>query len=255
MPEPATQSSDRDATAALARALVRRARSASLATLLVEGSSGGPPPYASLVTVATDVDGRPAFLFSGLADHTKNLAADSRAAVLIEEASRRRNPQTGPRLTLTGTIGNTDEPRIRRRFLARHPDAALYAGFKDFGFYRMAVERGHFVGGFARARWLGGDDLTIRDQALVEAVAAMEVGVLQHMNTDHPDALNLYANVLLKRGGSGWTAIGLDPEGLDLRRGSAFARLDFPAPIGDAAGCRETLVRLAESARRGATKS
>lgn len=255
MAEPANATSDRDAAATEARALVRRGRSAALATLLVERTEAGPPPYVSMVTVATDVDGRPLFLFSQLSDHTKNLAADSRASVLIEEASRRSNPQTGPRLTLTGRIGKADEPRVRRRFLARHPEAELYAGFKDFGFYRMDVERGHFVGGFARARWLAGDDLTIRNSAIADPVAAIEEDVLQHMNRDHGEALNLYATALLKRSGSGWTAIGLDPEGLDLRRGTAFARLDFPAPIADAAGCRETLVKLADAARRAASKS
>jgi putative heme iron utilization protein len=255
MAEPANPARERDVAAQEARALVRRARSAALATLLLETTAAGPPPYVSMVTVATDVDGRPLFLFSQLSDHTKNLAADSRASLLIEEARRRSNPQTGPRLTLMGRIASVDDARIRRRFLARHPQAELYAGFKDFGFYRMDVERGHFVGGFARARWLGGDVLVVRDQAIADAVAAMEEEVLQHMNQDHKEALDLYAAQLLKRAGSGWTAIGLDPEGLDLRRGTTFARLDFPAPIEDAHGCRKTLVKLAEDARRAATKS
>ena len=257
MVEPENQARNRDTAAALARELARRSRSASLATLQAEGSSASrdSPPYASLVTVATDVDGSPLFLFSDLSDHTRNLAADPRAAVLVEEASRRRNPQTGPRLTLTGHIGKSDDPRVRRRFLARHPDAALYAGFKDFGFYRMEVDRGHFVGGFARARWFGRDDLTIAEPAVADTVAAIEEGVLQHMNADHADALDLYANVLLGRSGAGWMAIGLDPDGLDLKRGSAFARLTFEARVTDAATCRETLVRLAEGARRLVAKS
>ena len=39
---------------------------------------------------------------------------------------------------------------LHRRFLARHPDAGMYAGFKDFAFYRVAVERAHLVAGFGK---------------------------------------------------------------------------------------------------------
>ena len=44
-----------------------------------------------------------------------------------------------------------DEPRLRRRFLSRHPKSELYAGFADFAFWRMAVVSAHLNGGFARA--------------------------------------------------------------------------------------------------------
>ena len=79
-------------TAATARGLIRRARSAALATTL-RGNGGW--AYASLVTVACDCDGSPILLLSDLADHTRNLMADSRASLLFEAASGRANPQTG----------------------------------------------------------------------------------------------------------------------------------------------------------------
>ncbi|MEK7246610.1 MAG: pyridoxamine 5'-phosphate oxidase family protein, partial [Pseudomonadota bacterium] len=132
------------------RRLLRRGRSGMLATVLGGVTPLGVPshdaaraghPYASLVTLAWDVDASPIFLFSTLSDHTRNLASDSRAALLIEEASRRANPQTGPRVTLIGRIApcarGEDESSARRRFLARHPEAARYAGFGDFRFFRM----------------------------------------------------------------------------------------------------------------------
>ena len=111
----------------------------------------------SLVTIACDHDGSPILLLSNLADHTRNLAADDRASLLVEAASQRVNPQTGPRVSLVGRLTPADAARCRDRFLARHPSAERYAGFADFHIFRMAVGRVHWVGGFADARWMDGE--------------------------------------------------------------------------------------------------
>ncbi|MSO84745.1 MAG: DUF2470 domain-containing protein [Rhodospirillales bacterium] len=234
------------------RRLLRRGRSGTLATALGgEGARAG-HPYASLVTVAWDIDATPIFLFSALSDHTRNLARDPRAALLIEEASRRANPQTGPRVTLLGRIApvaeGADESSARRRFLARHPEAARYAGFGDFRFFRMTAESAHYVGGFARAVWIERSRFALRPE-IVAALAACEESVLAHMNADHADAVGLYARRLLGRRGQGWTLAGLDPDGVDLKRGSQFARLDFPEPAANAGAVRAALVALADRAR------
>lgn len=227
------------------RGLVRRARSGTLATA-ERGGSGW--PYASLVTVACDVDASPILLLSQLSDHTRNLAEDPRASLLIEAASRRANPQTGPRATLMGRIEPSADERHRRRFLARHPSASLYAGFADFGVYRMTVERAHSVGGFARAVWMDGAKARA-DADAAATLAAAEPGVLEHMNADHAEAIGLYARRLLGRRGDGWSMVAVDPDGCDLRRGAALARLDFPEPVGDVGALREALVSLAHRAR------
>jgi heme oxygenase (biliverdin-IX-beta and delta-forming) len=229
-----------------ARMLLRSRRSAALATALADAAQW---PYASLVTVACDVDGSPVLLLSGLADHTRNLAVDPRASLLFEDAGRRVNPQTGPRLTLLGRVLPDPEPRLRRRFLARHAGAAMYAGFADFRIFRMTVERAHWVGGFAQARWLDAGAV-LADAAAAQAIGAAEAGVLDRMNADHGEAIDLYATRLLGRAGSGWRMAAVDPDGCDLvRREVAHARLPFPRPAGDADGLRAILVELAARAR------
>jgi putative heme iron utilization protein len=143
---------------AKARALLRQASRASLATLL-EGS-----PYASLVLVAEDEDEdfSPILLLSDLAEHAKNLKRDPRAALLIDGtagfADSGADPLSGPRVTLIGKIGMSAEPRLKARFLAKHKQAALYAGFKDFAIHRMDVERAHLVEGFGRIDWIEARD-------------------------------------------------------------------------------------------------
>lgn len=205
-------------------------------------------PYGSLVTYAPDTDGAPIFLFSGLSDHTGNLAKDPKASLLIERALRHKNPQQGPRISVLGTVAPTTAKRHRARFLARHPGAARYADFGDFGFYRMDIDRVHLVGGFARAQWLKAADIA-PPPAAVRAVAQAEAGVIDHMNADHGTALDLYANTLLRRKGQGWRAVACDPWGLDLMRNDAPARLEFDAMAADAGGLRQALVDLAAKAR------
>jgi putative heme iron utilization protein len=221
--------------------VLRSRRSAALATAL---ASEGGWPYASLVTFACDVDGSPILLLSGLSDHTRNLDRDPRASLLVENASRRANPQTGPRLTLLGRIAADAEPRLRRRFLARHPGAALYADFADFRVFRMAVARVHWVGGFGRARWLEASAV-LADAEASRAIAEAEPSALEHINAEHAGAIDRCAGRLLGRAGGGWRIVGLDPDGCDLARGSTLARLSFPRPAPDADGLGALLEELA----------
>jgi putative heme iron utilization protein len=230
-----------------ARRLMRACRSATIATSM-DGEGGR--AYAALVTTAVACDGSPLLLLSQLSEHTRNLKADPRAALLFEAASRRRNPQTGPRVTVIGRIEKSDNPADGRRFLAHHPDAQMYAGFADFGFYRMTVEKAHYVGGFARAIWITGADFQIGGEGPGEVESAEE-GVIAHMNGEHAEAVSLYAEKLLHRKGKGWRMTGVDPDGIDLAKAGTFARLDFDGIAENSQDLRQVLIGLAASARKG----
>lgn len=221
--------------------LLRRAVCGSLATTLADADG---QPYASLVTLACDTVGRPLFLFSDLSDHTRNLRRDARAALLVEEASRRANPQTGPRLTLVGRIDAAEDPGLRRRFLARHPGAAFYAGFADFHIFRMTAERLHFVGGFGRAAWLP-VAAVLADATAAAAIAAAEEALLAELALDAGLVAKLAARLGGRRGTGAWRLTGVDPLGIDARRGGATARLPLPRPATDAADLRRLLADLA----------
>jgi len=233
---------------AVAKALLRRTRSGTLGTL--DRNTGH--PFASLVTVATDMDGAPLILTSQLSTHTANLEADGRASVLLAESGK-GDPLAHPRLTVLGSLArvprdSTDDARVRRRFLARHPKAELYAGFGDFAFWRMNVASAHLNGGFARAADLtAGDVLT--DLSGADAMVAAEEGAVAHMNADHADAILLYATKLLGEDQGPWRISGLDPDGADLTAGDRTARLPFPARVTTRAAIRDVLVTLSKQAR------
>lgn len=227
------------------RQLVRSGRSAALSTAL---STHDGWPYASFVTYAADQLGCPIFLFSDISDHARNLKADARASLLIEQTAGRKNPQTGPRVTLVGEIKKTKDATHAKRFLAHHPRAEMYSGFGDFNFYHMKVERAHYVGGFASAVWYRGNEFQSASE-LAEQMASSEADIIEHMNTDHADAIDLYANKLLRRKGQGWKMIGIDADGIDLMRDERLARLPFASALTNANDARAQLVALATKAR------
>src|SRR5690348_17276873 len=127
------------------KTLLREGLTGALATLM----PGAGDPYCSLVNVATAWDGAPLLLISTLAIHTMNLQADLRASLMIDER-KEGDPLEGARIMLMGKMTHTDDPTARRRYLSRHPEAEHFAGFKDFGFYRMDISRIHLVAGFGR---------------------------------------------------------------------------------------------------------
>ena len=246
-PEGAPQPAD-FAPREAARALLRSGRSATLATL--DRNTGH--PFASLVNVAADRDGAPMILISRLATHTANLEADGRASLLIAETGK-GDALAHPRLTVLGTfvrVGreHTDDARLRARFLLRHPKSELYAGFPDFGFWRMDVASGHLNGGFARAADLSAADL-VSDYSDADGLSAAEEGAVAHMNADHAEACRLYATKLLKAPDGAWRCVGISPEGIELQSGGTAAWLPFPQRVTGPGALRAVLKQLAERAR------
>lgn len=226
------------------RDLVRGVDRAALATALpVEGGSW---PYASLVLVSVDHDLSPILLLSDLAEHARAIVGDDRVSLLFDGTHGLDQPLTGPRVTLVGHAVRNDDARLARRFLARHPDAKMYAGFNDFHFYRVAVERAHLVAGFGKIRWLSAAELNaVPASGLVDG----EEDIVNHMNEDHADAVQLYAAKLLGLSGGEWRMTGIDAEGIDLRHSGQVARLAFDAPLAAASEARKVLVALVAKAR------
>lgn len=233
-----------DAARRLAGTLLRTEREAALATL--EPETGW--PLASRVSLATLIDGSPIFLISQLSAHFAALEADPRASLLLGTAGR-GDPLAHARMTVIGRAvrtASTERQKLRRRFLARHPKAELYADFGDFAFWRFEVERASLNGGFGKAFELKATDLV---QSLDAAFDDMEPGAVEHMNGDHGDAVRLYATALLGREEGDWRLASLDPQGLDLILGDELARLWFEPALKSPDELGPRLVELAKRAR------
>ncbi len=167
---------DRPDDAERARTLVASVGSGALSTL---GAGGF--PFGSVVAHAVDAIGRPLLLLSDLAEHSRNLAADARASLLVGGAGS-GDPLDRARVTLVGSV-------------APAPDAledyrAVHGGTlgTDHGFrmYRLEVGGIRFVGGFARMSWV---DVACYAAAEPDPLIASAAGIALHVNDDHADAL------------------------------------------------------------------
>ncbi len=151
-------------------------------------------------------------------------------------------------MTVTGRVVPADDREAAaRRFLARHPEATGYAGFADFGFYRLEAAKAHLVAGFGRIHEIAASDFLVPDD--LADLSEMEAGAVEHMNADHADALELYATHYLGERPGPWRLTGLDALGLDLVCGERAARLDFRRGLAQASDLRPVLVALSKEAR------
>jgi putative heme iron utilization protein len=199
-----------------AKKLLREGRSGALATLM----PGSGDPYCSLVNVATAADGEPLLLLSRLALHTKNILADPRVSLMIDER-KLGDPLEGARVMLMGRASATGDPEVRRRYLDRQPEAGTFAGFGDFAFYRVALSRVHLVAGFGRIVDLEPGQILL-DLAGLDSLVAAEAEVVAHVNRDQTDTARLYATKLLGAPDGDWR-----PRTTRRPHGAAA---DIPAP-------------------------
>ena len=230
----------------IAKSLLRRSRQGALATLMP--SSGA--PYCSLVNHASHSDGSPILLISRLAIHTRNLLADARVSLMLDERAA-GDPREGARIMLSGraeAAADEELGLVRRRYLAAHPSAEDFVSFADFSFFRIRPTGTHLVAGFGRIVDLKPERF-LTDLSGAEDLLAAEEGAVAHMNADHLDTMNLYATKLLDAADGDWRCIGCDPEGIDMQSGQCALRLDFPERVSSGTELRKMLVRLAGEAR------
>src|SRR5258708_17996979 len=94
-------------TAFESRKLLRAARSGALAPAACGGQ-----PFASLVTPACAPDLSLLLLLSDLSEHTRHLRAEPRCSILVTGAAEGTNPQTAPRVTVTGIAAREEDEAL-----------------------------------------------------------------------------------------------------------------------------------------------
>jgi heme iron utilization protein len=231
-----------------ARTLVSRMSTGTLCTLALEPEGY---PYGSFVTIAFD-DGNPVFLISGLAEHTKNLEQDHRASLLVAENGA-EDPLANGRVTILGpcTRVEGDDGRARGAFLTAHPNAAYYADFRDFSFWKLRVNAIRYIGGYGRMSWISPDDWHAAEP---DPLAPFAAGTIAHMNADHGDAMVLYCKAFSKATDvTSAKMTGVDRYGFDMSaktlEGPRPVRVAFPKPVSTPAEVRAALIAMVNDAR------
>ena len=231
-----------------ARTLVSQITTGTLCTLAADPKGY---PYGSFVTVAFD-HGTPVFLVSTMAEHTRNLQQDARASLLVAEGGS-DDPLANGRVTLVGlcTQVEGDSSSTRSSFLATHKNAAYYADFKDFSFWRLDVETIRYIGGYGRMSWVEAADWYA---ASPDPLATTASDVVTHMNEDHADAMVLYCKAFSKATEiTAATMTGVDRYGFEMSAvttdGPRPVRLAFPSEVSTPEEVRGALIAMLQDAR------
>ncbi len=229
----------------VAKTLVRSARYGALAVLDPDNGA----PLASRVGIATAADGTPLILVSQLSAHTGALQADARCSLLVGEPGK-GDPLAHPRITLHCRAANvergSDPAHVARRYLNRNPKAKLYVGLGDFCFFRLEMQSASLNGGFGHAYNLERENLL---SPVLDGLAQSEQGAIDHMTSDHGDAVKLYARHFAGLEPAEWMISGIDAERTRscLRRPRRQGVVQ--PPLRGAGDLRLRLVEMAKQAR------
>ena len=210
-------------------------------------------PFGSTMPYALDDARRPLFLISAMAMHTKNLQADPRTSLFVTVPEAQSDPLGAGRMTLIGKaepVPKEDLAAARAAYLSRHENAKYYIDFADFSFWRLNPVDLYFVGGFGVMGWV---DNLVFEQAVLDPLAEVAAGILEHMNNDHAPAM-----IDIARHEKGVTAAeakmtAVDRLGFHLRLKTPervrSVRIGFPNEVRSSDEYRKALVAMAKRAR------
>jgi putative heme iron utilization protein len=211
-------------------------------------------PFGSVMPYGLDERANPVFLISTMAMHTQNLQADPRSSLLVTQQDSTGDPLGASRFTLLGNILPVPEPQVaeaRKLYLARYANSKYWVDFDDFSFYRMDVVDVYYVGGFGVMGWVSiSEYYSAQPDPLADAAAE----IIQHMNTDHGDALVLLARVFAGIESQDVSMSSVDRLGFHVRvktkDGTRGARIAFLREVTNPTEARKVLVEMVGQARR-----
>jgi heme iron utilization protein len=211
-------------------------------------------PFGSVMPYGLDDRANPVFLISSMAMHTQNLTEDPRSSLLVTMPDAVGDPLGASRVTLIGNalpVPALEVAEARKLYLEIHANSKHWVDFDDFSFYRMNVVDVYYVGGFGVMGWVSASEYY---SGQPDPLADSAIGIIQHMNADHGDAL-----VLLVRAFAGIEAqeasmISVDRLGFYVRLktqdGTRGARIAFLHEVRSPAEARTVLIDMTAQARR-----
>lgn len=209
-------------------------------------------PFGSVMPYALTPDGAPIFLISGMAIHTHNVLADPRASLLVMQSGNDSDPLGMARATLLGTVTRIDEVPgdLRQAYLDRHPNARHWIDYSDFGFFRMDLTEIYYVGGFGVMGWVPQFEY---NSAAPDPLAGAAAGILEHMNTDHAEALREITRHFGHLEAEAATMVACDRLGFLVRartkEGMKGVRIAFTEEVRSSSDARRVLVAMVKTAR------
>ena len=195
-------------------------------------------PFGSVTPYCADTDGSPIIYISGIAQHTRNILANSKVSLTVVEGRSNLDVQAAGRLTCVADarmLSDAAAGPTAERYFRYFPAAVQFQGTHDFSFFRLELVRIRYIGGFGQICWAEPGEFCLTNPFS----PAQELRIIQHMNQDHHDSLTRYA-----QGDAVMT--GIDGEGFDMLSGGAKVRKEFRTPIATMDEARQALIALVQ---------
>lgn len=198
-------------------------------------------PFGSVTPYCVDYQCRPVIYISHIAQHTRNLIADSRVSLTVLENNRGSDDvQAQGRVTcIANARPMGDEADVRERYFRYFryfSSSRRYDQTHAFTFFQLELVRVRFIGGFGQIYWIEPDEFMMKNPFS----PTQETRIIQHMNNDHRDALRHYC------GGEPAEMVGIDAEGFDVLRSGKKVRFAFKSPVRNMDEARQALIAMAK---------
>jgi hypothetical protein len=148
--------------------------------------------------------------------------------------------------------GERSVAEARALYLSRYENSTHWVDFEDFSFYRMVVMDVYFVGGFGVMGWIS---VAEYERGQPDPLADAVTEIIQHMNSDHGDALILLALAFAGIESQEAAMTSVDRLGFHVRLktqdGTRGARIAFLREVSSPADAKNVLVEMVAQARRG----
>ena len=200
-------------------------------------------PFGSVCPYMLDHQGFPVILISPMAEHTKNITINDKVCLTVMDETKHPRLE-GARVSYMGRARQVDSGEadaLARRYIRFFPETKSYYHELGFHFYRIIPQRIRFIEGFGRIYWVEAAEILLPPALLLES----EDGIIQHVNTDHPETLINYCQFYFKQKGNRAEMIAVDPEGFTVRTLSGEFYFPFKAVCQDADQVRREMVRMA----------
>src|ERR1700691_3666987 len=234
-----------------ARTLVYLGRVGSLSTLSRKQQGF---PFGSVMPYGLDDHANPVLLISTLGMHTQNVRADPRSSLLVIQPDTIGDPLGASRVTLLANILQVPVSEVteaRKLYLARYANSKYWVDFDDFSFYRMDVVDVYYVGGFGVMGCVSASEYY---SGQPDPLADTATEIIQHMNTDHGDALVLLARAFAGIESQEVAMTSIDRLGFHVRLttqdGTRGVRIAFLRGVSSPTEARKVLVEMVGQTRR-----
>ena len=185
-------------------------------------------PFGSITPYLVDHDGSLLIFISTLAEHTKNIRHDPRVSLITHDQHDPRI-QTQGRVTVTGNaLPESNREKAGLRYLRYFPEAQPYFSMHDFSFYRIRPIAIRYIGGFGKIHWIDMKNYAVAQTGIF---AQQEEILLAEINSLQQDVLQQLLQQPHSIDAMDMQAIGMDCDGIDVRRNEQVIRLNFPETI------------------------